>query len=368
MAAVLGLALLSGGCTAPAASTTTAGIRAALDRRAAVVRAGLPPELPLGPLAYRPLSVDRRGDRATVRAELSYRFTGYDPGAVTAARTLELAERDGRWQVVTDRPAGGAPRQLWEQGRIDVVRGARSLVLGVAGDRPRLRGLAAVADRAVPAVSAVWPRPWARRLVVLAPATLPDMAALLGAEAAGYRGIAAVTTGETGGRPDAPADRVVVNPEAYAVLSDTGRAVVITHEAVHVATRADTSAATPLWLSEGLADWMAYRDADGAAGQTGRELREAVRAGRLPDALPDDRDFAFDADPEALARAYEGGRQACELIAEGWGESDLVAFYRAVGRHGRRAGAVEAALREVLGVTPAEFTARWRAHLRERLG
>ncbi|MGW6568344.1 hypothetical protein [Streptomyces sp. NPDC054975] len=326
-------------------------------------------EVPLASWGYRLKDVDRAGqDRARVRAELSYRIAGYDSGAVTTERVLDLTERDGRWYVTADRPAEGATQQLWQQGEVDAVRGARSLVLGVGQSEERLKAIAAQADRAVPAVSAAWPEDWAGRVVVLVPATLDAMGGLLGSPASSYRGIAAVTTGEVGGGPDAPADRVIVNPEAYGVLGAFGQQVVLTHETTHVATRTATSASTPVWLSEGLADWVAYRDTGRTAAQAAPELRRAVRAGDLPSALPDDKAFAFAADADALARAYEGGWLACALIAERWGEGQLRAFYRAVGAHPQREGAVEKALAEVLGTTPAAFTAAWRDHLRQRLG
>ena len=59
----------------------------------------------------------------------------------------------------------------------------------------------------MPAVTEAWGTDWPGHVVVLVPKSLEGMAALLGAPASGYRGIAAVTTGETGGTGTAPADR-----------------------------------------------------------------------------------------------------------------------------------------------------------------
>jgi hypothetical protein len=205
-------------------------------------------------------------------------------------------------------------------------------------------------------------------VVLLVPGSSAAMAGLLGASEDGYRGIAAVTTGETGGSGASPADRVIVNPEAYAALSAFGRRVVLTHETTHVATRAATSAATPAWLSEGFADWVAYRFTDRTAGQLAPELQRSYRRGELPATLPSDEEFAFAGGAGRLARAYESGWLACDLIAEHWGEKKLTDFYRAVGAHGRREGAVERAAHDVLSTTTAELTARWRDHLRSRLG
>lgn len=253
---------------------------------------------------------------------------------------------------------------------MEVVRGAHSLVLGVGRPEEELRQIADTVDLAVPAVSDAWPQPWARRVVVHVPDSVESMAGLLGSPETSYRGIAAVTTGEAGttGKRPALADRVIVNPQAYASLGSFGQRVVLTHETTHVATRTSTSTATPVWLSEGFADWAAYRGEDRTPDLIAPELTGAVRAGDVPAGLPDDKDFGFDGDPAELARAYESAWMACELIAERWGKEKLTAFYAAVGAHPGRDGAVEQALGSVLDTTPEEFTADWRDYLSARLG
>ncbi|MGX1884239.1 hypothetical protein [Streptomyces sp. NPDC055287] len=388
--------LLVSACTTPGepADTATRDIQRTLDRRAAAVvsrdeaayLAALDPaatelraaereefanlaEVPLRSWDYRLTGLDRTGTgRATVRVELRYRFAGYDEAPVKVAERLDLTRRDGRWYVVAERPERRGGGRLWEQGRVTVVRGERSLVLGAGQDTKRLREIADIADRAVPAVDRAWPARWTRRLVILVPPSLEGMGALLGGPAAGYRGTAAVTSAEAGGSGARPADRVIVNPEAYGLLGDFGQRIVITHESTHVATRAHTSAATPMWLSEGFADWAAYRGTGRTAGEIAPGLGLAVRSGDLPAALPADKDFGFGGDAGALGRAYEGGWLACALIAEEWGEEKLTAFYRAVGGQARREGAVERAMGDVLGTTPEDFTARWREYVRQRLG
>ncbi|WFB09983.1 hypothetical protein LRS74_25275 [Streptomyces sp. LX-29] len=414
--------LLAGGltgCGGPAApDADRTGIQRMLDRRAAAVRdrdaaaflatvdrdavhyrsgqrrvfANLG-DVPLrsweyrltGTGGFRPVAGD--GHRIAATVELRYRLTGYDTAPVITEQRLTLVRRERQWFVAGAAGAGatvsatradgsgGAQRpaeQLWDQGDVEVVRGAHSLVLGVGQDRERLRSIAATADRAVPAVADAWNGKWARRVVIQVPASLERMAGLLGAPADGYRGIAAVTTGEIGGAGAAPADRVVVNPEAYGVLGEFGRQVVLTHETAHVATRPATTSSTPLWLSEGYADWVGYRATGRSPRAIAPELARAVDAGHAPRALPRSDDFRFGTEAVHLARAYEEGWLACRMIAESWGESKLVAFYRAVGAstaQGPKAQqrAVEAALREVLGVGLDAFTAKWRAYVRGEL-
>ncbi|MFF8812025.1 hypothetical protein [Streptomyces pactum] len=309
------------------------------------------------------------GHRVAARVEVRYRLTGYDTAPVTAEEFLTLVRRDDRWYVAAD---GGrrAPRQLWEQGDVQVVRGRRALVLGVGQKPERLAEVARMADRAVPAVDRVWPAGWSRRVVVEVPASLDRMAELLGSPAEGYRGIAAVTTGQTGGGPATRADRVIVNPDAYPVLGERGRQIVLTHETVHVATRTATTRGTPLWLSEGFADWVAYRGTGRSPREVAPELTRAVAAGKPLQELPATEDFRFGGDATTLARAYEESWLACRMIADRWGEGKLVAFYRAVGDGpdtGRRT-AVRDALRSVLGVTEEEFTVSWRTYAHRVLG
>ncbi|MEV7080681.1 hypothetical protein AB0N88_19445 [Streptomyces sp. NPDC093516] len=379
--------LLAGlvGCGGPSpADRATADVQRLLDRRAAAVvdrderayaRTGTATDfrrlraVPVAGWSYRVTALRRSGDTATADAELRYSVAGYDRAPVTAGRTLRLSrDAEGRWSVVDDRPARKSAQQLWDQGTVRIVRGTHSLVLGVGQSDPSLRGYAELADRAVPAVSDAWGARWSGRVVVLVPKSLEGMAGLLGSPASSYRGIAAVTTGETGTRARAPADRIIVNPDAFALLGSLGEQVVVTHETTHVATRARTTAATPLWLSEGFADWVGYRSVGRTPADAAPELTRAVDRGRLPAALPADEDFGFTGDSGRLARAYESGWTACRMIADRWGESRLRAFYRAVGAHDERAGAVEDAMREVLGTTPEAFTEQWREYLRTQLG
>ncbi|THA38780.1 hypothetical protein [Streptomyces sp. A1547] len=357
------LSALLAGCGAPA-------VRDAAEqdvREAVAAWSRTPPAqlagIPLEGWAYEVSAVRRDGAQATARAELHYRLTGYDLAPAGSAREVRLSRDDGgRWRVTGDRAAPGAPPQLWDQGPVEVIRGAHALVLGVGQSAQTLSAIGAEADRAVPAASAAWPGPWAGRVVVLVPGSLERMAQLLGRPAAEYRGMGAVTTGRVGAAA-APADRVVVNPEGWAELSAAGRGVVLTHEVTHVATRAATTAKTPLWLSEGFADWAAYRGGTTTPQQAAPALTRAVRRGELPAALPADEAFAFGADPEALARAYEGAWLACRLIAAKWGDDALVRLYEWAGRK-----PLATALEETIGGDPPGLTLAWQASLRQDLG
>ncbi|MEU7987850.1 hypothetical protein AB0B56_23550 [Streptosporangium canum] len=238
--------------------------------------------------------------------------------------------------------AGAGPlpqetRGLWP-GAATVVRGEHSVVVGHRVPLADLRDLASRADRARRTVGRIW---GPVRPVILFPATDAEAAALAGAGSTG--GLAAMAT----------ADRVIVLPSGYARLSAIGRDVVITHELTHVATGATRGGRVPMWLSEGFADYVGYRDAGIGVREAAAELAAEVRAGTLPARLPGAADFAPGA--PRLAQAYEEAWLACRYIAERFGEKALVRLY------GSDVGSA-------LGLSPAELTAAWRDHLRRELG
>ncbi|MFF4919099.1 hypothetical protein ACFY4B_00770 [Kitasatospora sp. NPDC001261] len=339
-----------------------------VDRRAEVAAAlaerarSAPPwaGLPVAEAGYRNLVLGAAGgERVTAAADLAVRIAGYDEHPVVYPRRIGLVRAGDGWRVEREESASGPPAP-WDFGPLRSSPGAHCLVVGPAAG-PDQAELVAVGDRAVPAVTEVWGGAWPERLLLERPATEEQFARLLEGDPAGWTGMAAVTVAAPGAPWHTPADRVLVNPEAYGRLSGFGRQVVVTHEATHVATRADTRAWTPLWLSEGVADWTAYRDSGRGPQQIAPELARDVAAGKLPAALPADRDFAAGA--TGIAQAYEQSWLACELIGRTHGPQRLVAFYRAIGaadgQGEDRERRTDRLMRRELGVGLAEFTRLW---------
>ncbi len=326
----------------------------------------------------------------TVPILVRYRLAGYDDADVVRRRILVMAQRGAGWQL-TETPAGGSAavgqldeRDLWELGGVRVRTGRASVVIAGAGVG-QLGEYAELADAAAETASRWWPTGWRRRLVVLVPQDARGMAEVLGGALQGSAGgdggaelaeVAAVTTGglAAGGVPD----RVVVNPQAFAGLTTTGRQVVLTHEAVHVATGGAGRAGVPRWLAEGFAEYVAHEAAGTPVDAAAAPLLAQVRAGDGPARLPGSRDFdpartrgAATADSAYVTAdsAYVQAWLACRLLARRHGDDALRAFYRAVAREGRRGraerAALEVALDAELGTSSAQLTADWRRHLRE---
>jgi hypothetical protein len=207
------------------------------------------------------------------------------------------------------------------------------------------------ADGAAGRVDAVWGTNWPRTSVVQVPATLSDMAALLGrSDTDGLSQLAAVTTGEprTSGSaaagdaspagdasgaastaataPAAAGDLVVLNPQAFSGLTATGRTAVLTHELTHVATRADTRVAPPVWVDEGFADYVAYLDTPLTARDVAADvLTSPARLAALKSLPPDS---AFDPAAGDVGPAYSEAWLAMRFVEREGGTAMVVDFYR----------------------------------------
>jgi hypothetical protein len=217
------------------------------------------------------------------------------------------------------------------------------------------RARVAVAD-----VRKVLPQ-WRSALVVEVPASSAALDAALDAPSGEYAGIAAVTSSTDGSTaPDAPI-HVFVNPTVYDRLGVTGAQVVMSHEAVHVATAAPNSV-IPQWLLEGFADYVALRDVDLPFSVTAGQIIDVVRRDGAPRDLPGAADFGG-ADTH-LGAAYESAWLACVVLADRGGEEALVELYAALDDGADLAAELDARF----GWTEQAFVAAWRQRLTDLAG
>jgi hypothetical protein len=307
-----------------------------------------------------------------VRVSLSYALKFVDPQPSAHDLWWTFVQRHGRVYLAGDADMaelGGASwTGPWDYGPLVAARGTSSLVLGHPQDAARLPRLAAAVDAAVPVVTGVWGTGWARQVAVLVPASDAELTALVGSGSA-LTDISAVAVFDA---PD-PAQgsrtgqRLVLNPRAVAGLTPAGLRVVLQHEITHLASAAATGQAAPRWLVEGLAEYVGNLGSAQPVPNAASELRKEVAGGTLPAALPSDEEFAPGG--TRLPQVYEEAWLACRLIAARAGQAGLVRIYRLVGASPDvSVTAVAAALRQVLHVSTAVFTAQWRDYLTGELG
>lgn len=310
-------------------------------------------------------------DAWVAKVNLSYRISGVDSASVRREQYVTMVRREGIWYIAgfDDVPPGATiARDPWELGPITVTRSSRSFIMSTSS-APQDE-LAARVDRGAQAVDAVWGDQWPRTVVIVVPEDQDQMASLLGRSGEdGLDNIAAVTTGEIGlAHSGIGADRVIVNPQGFVGLDATGVQIVLTHELTHVATRSSGTGDAPLWLSEGFADYVAYKGTGLSTWQRAGDLLGQVRQGQIPTRLPGAAEF----DPASgnLAPAYSGAYLAVQLLVDQHGEQRVVELYRTViGADIADGGTarpvpVEEAMPQLLHVDVATFEKQWVDYLK----
>lgn len=315
-----------------------------------------------------------RADVWIPEVRLFYALKGFDPEPTVLRQQLTFVLRPTGWFLGNDDDFRGVPslqtaRELWDFGPVEVVQTANALVIGRGRRRSLLIEVARISEESIPRVTRVWGRAWPGKVVVLVPDSQAELGTII-EEVDDLSQIAAVAVAQLSGdttRRRAVGNRIIVNPPNFSRLGRLGKRVVLQHEITHVATRGDTGPSSPAWLVEGFADYLGYLGTSVSVSTAARELRQEVRRGKVPSALPAERDF--DGTSERLSQTYEASWLACRLIVQQTSEASLVAFYRAIGAlRGDSEKDIRAVWQRVLHTTPESFTRAWQSYLRQQLG
>lgn len=208
--------------------------------------------------------------------------------------------------ALLNRPTAEAPSTPAHTMRL-VDRGGQS---GLPGR------IAAELPGAVAAVSAFWGDDWPPEVLIVTTGSDADFAAQTGDPARNWMGVAAVAVADRvdPSRREASGQRIVFAPGA-AAMSLPALRIVLRHELFHYAARAQTPLDAPLWLTEGVADYVA-RPADS------RPAPAAVAA-----RLPSDDELTG---PEQSA-AYDRAWWFARFVADEYGTAALRRLYVAAG-------------------------------------
>jgi len=240
----------------------------------------------------------------------------------------------GRSHPAPARPVVAAPASVTTPTTVSTTEnlddGRTVHLAGLGGERTAslLARIAAQMNDAAKAVTAFWGPDWPRDVLIVAAATDAEFESL----ARGGPDTAATTT----------AERIMFAPGA-AAMSDASLRIVLRHELFHFASRADTAADAPRWLTEGVADFV------------GRPPPAGPGAAELA-TIPTDADL--DAPGPAGSGAYDRAWWFSRYVADTYGTTTLRALYlRACGPgHPDTATAV----RDTLGADLPTVLGRWR--------
>lgn len=117
--------------------------------------------------------------------------------------------------------------------------------------------------------------------------------------------------------------RVVLSPQ----LDDTDRAyreTVLVHEGVHVAAGHTCDSTAPMWMEEGLAEWVAAEHDPATAQYLDDWVDAYLEANPVPEKLP--RQHEFEGTEEQVSAVYALSRLAVEVAVEGLGQEQAMAY------------------------------------------
>lgn len=246
-------------------------------------------QLPLHRFDYRldPASVVRDGDAYWVVVDVLLQLDGYDDVPAAAPdryRYVPPRRPSGSFRLtsVTDpdwEDEHPVPAQPWDDGPVEVREGLGVLGVFDAASVDEAPGLLASVESGIATVAATVPYDWSRSVVVYAlsdPDFLESLDDVPGDDPGDLDAVAfPVPAGA--GSDDVAATRFVLNPD---VVTRPGleRDRLIRHELTHVAvgTRDD---AAPVWLSEGLAEYVSVRPLAPADRKLPAEALAAAEAG-----------------------------------------------------------------------------------------
>ena len=307
-------------------------------------------QLPISQFRYRfdPASLVRDADGYWVTVEEVLQLDGYDAAPVVSPDRFRLvaARPGGRLRVAsTTDPSWEAAHEVrpqpWELGPLEVRASAG--VLGVF-DADSVAGAARLltsVESGIADVSAYVPYEWSRAVVVYAlsdPRFLESLEDVPGDDPGDLDAVSF---------PVGQSTRFVLNPRVV----DRGGAArdrLVRHELTHVAvgTRDD---AVPVWLSEGLAEWVSVRPLPPEGRRLPDAALAAARAGNGD--LPDDESFN-DQDSQAH---YGLAWWTVEYLADSYGEEAPWLLLDALDVPGADPDAV---LRDQFGTTTSELAAQ----------
>ncbi len=304
----------------------------------------------------RPTAEKVASGRFTARAVVEYRLAVDDVLVGRTARaTFRLTPRGPQLVALT-----GSGQDLWDHEPVDAARAGEVLVLGRRGDA-RLQPLADAAERARAEVADFWSAPWPGTVVVV----LPSSPRLLDPLVETRDGSEQVAVTLWRAAKHGTVIRVMFNPEVYDQMPELAREIVARHEITHVAQDALPRGEVPVWLVEGIAEYVGYRGTGFSDAWIGRELLADVRASGPPTSWPTDAAFALDGSAESRAIAYQQGWSFCRMVADRYGEDTLVPFYAAVARgSGSADERLDRAAARVLDTDAGTLLRQWQEWLR----
>jgi hypothetical protein len=295
-----------------------------------------------------------------LHVEERYSLGPYDEQPAIEDLFLTFVQRPGGWRIASDTDLDDltlfSGRKLWEFEPVVARESEHFLyishrsLLGAAGTVLR------AAEEALDTVAEDWPLPWSEKVVILAPSTTSELGRLIQATFDLDVFVAFAASGVDRTRDwDLVGHRILFNWPRFSQYDEVTRQSVLTHELLHVATREYSGPVVPIFVEEGVAEWITGHD-------SATVLAGRVQNGLFDRLLPLDHEFISGSDAVILS-AYQESSAAVRYAAEQFGEEAIARFYRELGSERRSSGTwryhVDRAMGAAFGIGFEEFQRRW---------
>ncbi len=258
------------------------------------------------------------------------RLRGYDDRDARDDLWLTFVEREGRWYVASDDDVADvgldSARAFWDLGPVRYHETAHFLVLSRPEQAKRADALAAVAEEAVGALDKQWAAPWSHRVPLIVPGSTKELEVMLQSTVDLDKFVAFASYGfDVDAGYAGTAARIYVNDRNLSRYSKAEQVQTLVHELNHVAASGLAGPATPLWVHEGIAEWVS---------RPGASTRRPSGVGPH---FPRDHEYVSGAQG-AIVRAYASGRTAITAMVGIAGPGAPAAFMTELGRDRIAAG------------------------------
>ena len=301
-------------------------------------------------------------DVAIPVTEERYQLAGFDTAEAVEDLYLSFVKRNGRWLIAGDNSLDDlaiySGRHLWDFGPVEQQRRGRFLQLSHPA-AARSHDFLGLAGRALDRVTEFWTAPWHRRMVLLIPTTPTELKRLIQAtfEVDDFVAFAYSSVDVSRGI-DYTGHRIYLNPGRFAGRSDDAVVAILAHEMLHVASRYVSGPFVPIFVEEGIADFV------GNAGDPSALsfFESEVAAGSFDGRLPEDFEFTVGSGTD-IYRSYQESQSAIRFFVERWGLDAFVRFYKQLGSRKVVSGTanfhLSRALKKVTGLDLDGFEREW---------
>lgn len=329
----------------------------------------------------RPSDVARYQDASGVAipvTEERYAIEGFDPEPASEDLFYTFVKENGRWLIAEDTDLDDisflSARHLWDFGALQKKESEHFLLLShpcggapegtTGGCQPFSDGILDLAERSLERAESYWSLPWQGRVAILVPGSSEELSRMIQATFSLDDFVAfAYATVDVEKDFAYTGHRIMLNPPALSGRPESQTIQILSHELTHVASRPAAGPFIPVFIEEGVAEYVGY---DGVRALGFFDTR--VASGLFDRKLPADFEFLTGGGNE-IYNSYQEGQSAVRYFVDRWGFKAFLRFYKTLGgdriEPGMTRWHIDRAMQATVGIGLGAFEQAWASSIAE---